>query len=71
MFVLYELHSKDKKDKRHNQDKRSRTDEVQRTKETSLIVSLRIFPGASTVQFALGLTQPLKMSTRIFLGVKA
>jgi hypothetical protein len=29
------------------------------------------FPGASTVWCALGSTQPLKMSNRIFLGVKA
>jgi hypothetical protein len=29
------------------------------------------FPGASTVLCALGSTQPLKMSIRILLGVKA
>jgi len=28
------------------------------------------FPGHQTVSCALGSTQPLKMSTRIFLGVK-
>jgi len=28
------------------------------------------FPGHQTVPCALGSTQPLKMSTRIFLGVK-
>jgi len=30
----------------------------------------RFFPGHQTVPCALGSTQPLKMSTRIFLGVK-
>ena len=30
----------------------------------------RFFPGHQTVPCVLGLTQPLKMSTRIFLGVR-
>jgi hypothetical protein len=33
MFVLCELHSKDKRDSQDNQDKGSSTDEVQRTKK--------------------------------------
>jgi hypothetical protein len=41
------------------------------SRDRSPVVSLGIFSEAPTEPCALGLTEPLKMSTRNFLGVKA
>ena len=44
---------------------------VRRSRDRSPVVSLGIFSEASDKSMCPGSTQPLKMSTRIFLGVKA
>ena len=68
MFVLCVLYSKGQKAQPGQSGQRSGTDEVQRTKSG---VTGDFVPKLPTEPYcALGSTQPLKMSTRILLGVK-
>ena len=69
MFVLCVLYSKDKRHSQDNQDK----EVVQmkyREQKNPRWCRWGFFPRLRTEPCALGLTQPLKMSTRIILGVK-
>jgi hypothetical protein len=73
MFALCELHSKDKNDKRHsqdNQDKEVVQTKYREQKENPQWCHGVLFTKLPTEPCALGSTQPLKMSTRILLGVK-